>query len=80
MSLAGGDYARKKQPVQAEALALADRLLRRELAAVKLDNLSYVPVQERGKPLRYIKPGPHYLDGALAAYDAFRGYFDTTTR
>jgi hypothetical protein len=80
MSLAGSGNTPNKIPVQTETLALADKLLRRELAAAKLDNLSYVPVQERGKPLRYIKPGPHYLDGALAAYDAFRGHFDTTAR
>jgi len=70
--LAGTGRANDERHVWAEALALADRMLRRELVAVRLDRHSLVPVQERAKPLRYVKPGPDYLEGAQAAYSMFR--------
>jgi hypothetical protein len=72
LSLAGPDKAHNARTVRTRALAVADGTLKKELVAAKLDNFSFVPVQERGKPLRYIKPGPHYLAGVLAAYDVFR--------
>jgi hypothetical protein len=78
LSLAGGDKARDTGAVQVKTLAVADGVLKRELVAAKLDNLSLIPVQERGKPLRYVKPGPHYLAGALAAYDVFREHHNIT--
>lgn len=77
LSLAGGDKARDAGAVQVKTLAVADGVLKRELVAAKLDNLSLIPVQERGKPLRYVKPGPHYLAGALAAYNVFREHYNT---
>ncbi len=72
LSLAGGGKARNAGAVRAKTLAVADGTLKKELVAAKLDNLSLIPVQERGKPLQYVKPGPHYLAGALAAYHVFR--------
>lgn len=80
LSLAGRGKANIEKHVQAKALALADRTLKRELVAVKLDGHSFVPVQERGKPLRYIRPGPHYLEGAQAAYRMFREHRGTVAK
>ena len=76
LSLAGGSKAHHAGAVQAKTLAVADGTLRKELVAARIDNLSFIPVQERGKPLRYVKPGPHYLAGALAAYNLFREHCD----
>lgn len=78
LSLAGGHKVRDTGAVQVKTLAVADGVLKRELVAAKLDNLSLIPVQERGKPLRYVKPGPHYLAGALAAYNVFKEHYNTT--
>jgi hypothetical protein len=78
--LAGRGKANNEKHVQAKALALADRALRRELVAVKLDRHSFISVQERGKPLRYIRPGPHYLEGAQAAYRMFREHYSTVAK
>ncbi len=72
LSFAGRGKAHNAGVVQAKTLAVADGTLKKELVAARLDNLSLIPVQERGKPLRYVKPGPHYLAGALAAYHVFR--------
>ena len=80
LSLAGRGKAHNDKHVQAEALALADRSLRRELVAVKLDGHSFIPVQERGKPLRYIRSGPHYCEGAQAAYRMFREHCSSVAK
>ncbi|MFQ6100535.1 MAG: hypothetical protein ACE5OS_04795 [Anaerolineae bacterium] len=78
--MAGKGKIHNEKPVQAKTLALADGVLKKELAAAKLDRLSLTPVQERGKPLRHVKPGPHYLEGALAAYNVFREHRDAVVR
>jgi hypothetical protein len=72
LSLAGASKSYDDQRVQMEALAFADGALKRELTAAKLDGASFVPVQERGKPLRYVKAGSYYWQGAHAAYCVFK--------
>jgi hypothetical protein len=79
LSLAGASKSRDDQRVQVVALAFADGALKRELAAAKLDEASFVPVQERGKPLRYIKAGPYYWQGAQAAYRVFKEHCAAVT-
>ena len=80
LSLAGATKARDDRGVQARVLAFADGTLKRELTAAKLDQASFVPVQERGKPLRYIKAGPHYWHGAQAAYRVFKEHCATVAQ
>jgi hypothetical protein len=72
LSLAGVSKNHDGQCAQVKALAFADGALKRELTAAKLDEASFVPVQEKGKPLRYIKAGPCYWQGACAAYRVFK--------